>query len=92
MLVKFTTQTSIKTIKTVLKSESRLPASQNPPSFLCPTNQPNMCAQLVLIADCKGHSSTLRQFAASAQFDGNVGSETSGGVSAVQRQQRLRAP
>lgn len=35
--------------------------------------------------------STLRQFAASARFDGNVRSETSGGVSAVQRHQRMRA-
>lgn len=37
-------------------------------------------------------TSTLREFAASARFDGNVRSETSGGVSAVQRNQRLRAP
>lgn len=42
-------------------------------------------------ADCKVYSSTLRQFAASARFDGNVRSETSGGVSAVQRHQRMRA-
>lgn len=36
-------------------------------------------------------SSTLGQFAASARSDGDVRSETSSGVSAVQRQQRLRA-
>lgn len=37
-------------------------------------------------------SSTLGQFAASARFDGDVRSQTSGGISAVQRHQRLRAP
>ena len=36
------------------------------------------------------HSSTLRQFTASARFDGDVGSEASGGVDAVQRHKRLR--
>lgn len=36
--------------------------------------------------------STLGQFAASARFDGDVRSQTSGGISAVQRHQRLRAP